>query len=282
MTFRFRQLLLICSTTSALLVLPAVASAADVNKDGIPDRWEKRNNLSLNVNQAKRDQDRDGLNNLYEYKSGTKPRDADTDNDGKGDASEDADSDKLLNVQEQKSLTSPTRVDSDGDGTTDVNDNQDADGLENGEEFITNTNPRSADSDSDGVSDSAEDNDGDGVSNGDECSLGDDPNDSDSDDDGTPDGNEKHGTVTSFDGTTLVATLADGTTLTANLAVGAEVKADDAEKRGHHAASSSTAALVPGAVIKKIKLDGAGDITDIELASGSDFGETEDNESEDD
>ena len=79
---------------AALLVLGLVAagpaSAKDRNHDKIPDRWEKRHNLSLKVNQAKRDQDRDQLNNRGEFASGSDPRDDDTDDDGVEDGDEDA------------------------------------------------------------------------------------------------------------------------------------------------------------------------------------------------
>lgn len=71
-----------------VLALPAAASARDRNHDRIPDRWEKRHHLSLDVNQAHRDQDHDGLNNRQEFRAGTDPRDADTDNDGAEDGDE--------------------------------------------------------------------------------------------------------------------------------------------------------------------------------------------------
>jgi hypothetical protein len=58
------------------------SARVDRNHDRLPDRWECRNRLSLKVNQARRDQDRDGLNNTGEFKAGTNPNDADTDNDG--------------------------------------------------------------------------------------------------------------------------------------------------------------------------------------------------------
>jgi hypothetical protein len=74
----------------ALLALPSFAAAKDRNHDHIPDRWEKRHHLSLQVNQAKRDQDRDHLDNLGEFKAGDNPRDADTDNDGVMDGEENA------------------------------------------------------------------------------------------------------------------------------------------------------------------------------------------------
>ncbi|MCB0875603.1 MAG: hypothetical protein R2718_09525 [Solirubrobacterales bacterium] len=79
---------------AALLVLGLVAAgpaaAKDRNHDRIPDRWEKRHHLSLKVNQARRDQDRDHLNNRGEFRTGGDPRDADTDDDGIEDGDENA------------------------------------------------------------------------------------------------------------------------------------------------------------------------------------------------
>lgn len=72
----------------AALSLASVGIAAkprDANGDKLPDRWEKRHKLSLKVNQAKRDQDRDGVRNRGEFRLGTDPRDADTDDDGTDD-----------------------------------------------------------------------------------------------------------------------------------------------------------------------------------------------------
>lgn len=68
------------------LVFAGSAAAADKNRDGIPDKWEKQNHLSLRVDQAPKDQDRDGLKNAGEYRAGTDPRDADSDNDGVSDS----------------------------------------------------------------------------------------------------------------------------------------------------------------------------------------------------
>ena len=65
-----------------VLALPAAASAKDRNHDKIPDRWEKHYKLSLKVNQALRNQDRDNLKNRQEFRLGTDPRDRDTDDDG--------------------------------------------------------------------------------------------------------------------------------------------------------------------------------------------------------
>jgi hypothetical protein len=74
----------------ALLALPSLAAARDRNHDGIPDRWEKRHHLSLHVNQAKRDQDHDHLNNLGEFKAGDNPRNPDTNDNGVMDGEENA------------------------------------------------------------------------------------------------------------------------------------------------------------------------------------------------
>lgn len=97
----------------AMLALPglAAAKARDRNHDGIPDRWEKHFHLSLRVNQAHRNQDHEGLNNLEEWESGTNPRKADTDGDGLNDGQEVAIGDN------------PRRRDSNGDGIPDGQEN---------------------------------------------------------------------------------------------------------------------------------------------------------------
>ncbi len=76
----------------AMLALPGVAAAKqkDRNHDRIPDRWEKRHHLSLRVNQAHHDQDRDHLLNRAEFIAGDNPRSADTDGDGIPDGEENA------------------------------------------------------------------------------------------------------------------------------------------------------------------------------------------------
>jgi hypothetical protein len=74
----------------ALLALPSFAAAKDRNHDRIPDRWEKRHNLSLKVNQAARDQDRDHLGNRGEFNADDNPRDRDSDDDGVMDGDENA------------------------------------------------------------------------------------------------------------------------------------------------------------------------------------------------
>ncbi len=89
-----RTLLLLAASCVALLACAPGAMArghrGDRNGDRIPDRWEKAHHLSLKVNQAKRDQDHDGLRNRAEFMAGDDPRDADTDNDGIEDGHEKA------------------------------------------------------------------------------------------------------------------------------------------------------------------------------------------------
>jgi hypothetical protein len=81
---RKAKLLIVAMFTLALLAVPAAADAKrrDRDHDGLPDKWEKRHDLSVHKKSAKKDPDKDGLNNKREFKSHSDPRDADTDNDG--------------------------------------------------------------------------------------------------------------------------------------------------------------------------------------------------------
>ncbi|HEX8753308.1 MAG TPA: hypothetical protein VF731_07815 [Solirubrobacterales bacterium] len=76
----------------ALLAMPGVAAAKmkDRNHDHIPDKWEKRHHLSLQVKQTYRDQDGDHLNNLGEWEAGDNPHNADTNHNGIEDGEENA------------------------------------------------------------------------------------------------------------------------------------------------------------------------------------------------
>jgi hypothetical protein len=96
--------LLKLSATAALVLiatlgLAATAGARDRNDDRIPDRWEKRHGLSLKVNQARRDQDHDGLKNRGEFRARTDPRSADSDDDGTDDGDEQAGTVKAFDGQ---------------------------------------------------------------------------------------------------------------------------------------------------------------------------------------
>ncbi len=83
-------LALVGAVALLLAAMSGSAVAKDRNHDQIPDRWEKRNDLSLKVNQAKRDQDSDEMPNLGEFEGATDPHDADTDGDGVPDGEENA------------------------------------------------------------------------------------------------------------------------------------------------------------------------------------------------
>jgi hypothetical protein len=88
-----RMLILVAALALAALSVAAVASAdrghrGDRNHDGLPDRWERHHHLSLKVNQAHRDPDRDKLDNRNEFGHGTDPNKRDTDDDGVHDRDE--------------------------------------------------------------------------------------------------------------------------------------------------------------------------------------------------
>jgi hypothetical protein len=85
---------LIVGLLGCLLVIGVPAASAkkahDRNHDRIADRWERAHHLTLRVNQARRDQDRDGVKNLAEFRARMNPRDADSDDDGVEDGDEQA------------------------------------------------------------------------------------------------------------------------------------------------------------------------------------------------
>lgn len=112
----------------------------DFNDDGdgdmIPTAYENLHDFldPNNPDDALLDEDSDGLNNLEEYRKGTVPDDADSDDDGLDDGPE-------VNTH----MTNPLSEDSDGDGLTD------------GTEInTTGTSPLLADSDEDGIPDGPE------------------------------------------------------------------------------------------------------------------------------
>lgn len=183
---------LLALALGALLAGPAAAKSKDRNGDRIPDRWERAHHLSLKVNQARRDQDRDGLRNRAEFQAKTNPHDADSDNDGTNDANEDADHD----------------------------------GVDNGNEQREHTNCGRKDTDRDGKADGREDADHDALNNRREDRVADDPIDRDTDNDGIKDGDEKAGTIESFDATTgiLVIRELDGTLLSGKVTDETEIK----------------------------------------------------------
>ena len=224
-----------------LFAFAGSASAADRNHDHIPDQWEINHHLSLKVNQANRDQDQDGLNNLNEFRSRTDPRDADTNN----------------------------------NGVTDANEDSDHDGVDNGNEQEEHTNPGDKDTDNDGVPDGAEDADHDGLNNHQEDISGTDPTDQDTDGDGVEDGQEDGGHIASFDGTTLDIQLFAGGDLVGQVTADTEIECKAVDDGGMDGSTSSandgggstctTADLVPGAVVSEAELEG-GDFSKVEIA----------------
>jgi hypothetical protein len=86
----------------ALLAMPSLAAARDRNHDRIPDRWEKRHHLSLKMNQAPLDQDRDHLRNRAEFLAGDNPRDDDSNDDGVIDGQENAGTITAFDVESGK------------------------------------------------------------------------------------------------------------------------------------------------------------------------------------
>ena len=187
--------LIVCAAVAlALLAVPgaAMARSADRDHDRLPDRWERKHNLSTKKRSAARDNDRDGLKNLGEFRSRTDPRDADSDN----------------------------------DGTEDGDEDRDHDGCDNANELRQGTSPRDRDSDDDGKADGREDRDHDGLSNRGEDETANDPIDPDSDDDGTEDGDEHGGTISAFNPDTreLTITTTGGESFTGVVNDGTEIE----------------------------------------------------------
>ena len=134
--------------------------------DSLPDDWETQYFGNLDQTDGG-DHDGDGLSNLDEFRAGTNPADADTDDDGMPDGSE------IANGLDP--LTDDAALDPDGDGLTDL------------QEYQLGTDPHNADTDGDGLTDGAEvntwhtdplavDSDGDGYGDGVETARGFDPN----------------------------------------------------------------------------------------------------------
>jgi hypothetical protein len=144
-------------------------------------------------------------------------------------AKADPDDDGLSNRGEWRSRTKPKKADSDRDGIGDAHEDRDRDGLDNGSEEDAGTDPGRKDTDRDGTRDGAEDADGDGLTNAAEDRVGSHPARADTDGDGIGDGDEHAGTVQAFDGATLTIALAAGGTLTAVVDETTLVGCDDAE-----------------------------------------------------
>jgi hypothetical protein len=181
----------------AVMLVPSIAAAgkADRNRDGIPDKWERKHGLSLKVNQRNRDQDADGLRNLAEFRS----------------------------------ATDPNEVDSDQDGVDDNDEDRDDDGVDNGNEQREGTLPNDRNTDNDRLPDGREDADRDGLSNLGEDVSANDPIDQDTDNDTTGDGDEQAGWITAYDPATGELTIEgfDGLIVTALVDDSTRVACDD-------------------------------------------------------
>ena len=97
----------------------------DLDGDGMPDNWENIFGLNLSINDAKIDQDGDGVSNINEFKNSTNPLKKDTDDDGITDDWEilynldpivadshlDSDNDSLINIEEYELNFNPDSPD---------------------------------------------------------------------------------------------------------------------------------------------------------------------------
>jgi ribosomal protein L15 len=247
----------------SLSAAPALAKAKpkDSNHNGIPNSWEAKYHLSKAKNQAKVDFDKDGLNNLNEYRAGTNPRKKDSDHDGVADGLEDRDRDGLVNLAEVRAGTSLKTADTDKDGELDCAEDPDYDGLDNADEWDCGTNPKDADSDDDGTTDADEDADEDGLDNDGECAQGSDPRDSDSDDDGVEDCDEVGGYIVNFDAATGVLTLRTFRSAGATIAVTVDASTTIEWDCDDESTVATLGDLAPGVIAKEIEVQTLADGT---------------------
>ncbi len=239
----------------------ADAAGADSDRDGIPNRWERSHGMNpFKASDARADFDHDGLKNLGEFRRGGILRDEDTDNDGHDDGDEAHDGTPSTVIDDR---------DTDDDGTRDGDEDSDHDGIDNEDEDDA-TEPCRGDDD---------DHDGDHVDDEDENELGDSARDADSDDDGVQDGDEDSdddgevnededddaedvcsddsdedesdllGTISSFDGTTLVVTTVEGGTVSGVVTEDTEVEVEDSDEEG------TVADLQPGVQVAELDFD---------------------------
>jgi outer membrane protein assembly factor BamB len=148
--------------------LSAINIEGDIDKDNLPDWWEK--SFGKNIDPVN-DLDKDGLTAAKEFTAATDPFNSDTDGDGLLDGAEvnthlssplskDSDSDGLSDSAEVNTYrTNPNLADTDGDNLTDslettagldpldakdADKDSDSDGFSNRLEVLANSNPKSA------------------------------------------------------------------------------------------------------------------------------------------
>ena len=134
------------------LLETSTAPDSDSDNDGLPDVWEEQ--FFDNLDQtAQGDPDSDGLNNAEEFEAGTKPDNADSDDDGYADGVETGTG---TWVSAENTGTSPTKSDSDGDGLADGVENPDLGYDAENPEKQSGSDPNEKDSDGDTVPDGRE------------------------------------------------------------------------------------------------------------------------------
>lgn len=124
-----------------------LAFASDDDHDGMNDLWEERTGLNSGLNDADSDPDADGLTNIEEFVLRADPLNSDSDSDGLLDGAE---SGTGVWVSDGDTGTDVLKPDTDGDGLLDGDETPDtafAAGQSSG------TNPNDSDSDGDGYSD---------------------------------------------------------------------------------------------------------------------------------
>jgi len=268
------------STLAVSLALTAPVAAAGVvsDRDGIPNRWERSHGMNAHKkSDARADFDRDGLLNVGEYRSGTRLRDEDTDNDGHDDGDEvkdglastkvkdrdsdddgrldgdeDADHDGVANEDEDDASETCVRSDDDRDRDTVADEDENELGLKLGD----------ADSDDDGLADGSEDRDHDGESNEDE-----DDHVGDACDDSSEDAADLMGTITSYDAGTgaLVVTSVAGFTVSATVTGATQIDFEHVDGTADPG-DATTADLVPGTQVAELEFDDeTGALEEIEI-----------------
>ncbi len=289
-------------STALLFAAPATAAPQDSDRDGMPDRWEKRHGLRPFHKDARLNLDRDGLRNIAEFRRGTLPEVEDTDRDGMDDGDE---------VYDDRRSTDVDDPDTDDDGTEDGDEDADHDGTDNEDEDDSDENCgaddddadsddvsdedeneqrtkwRDSDSDDDGDEDGDEDSDEDGESNEDEDDTDDDSCDGDEDGDGEDDedGDDVLGTITGYDASswTLTVQTVTGSTLALVLTEDTEVEWED--HSGPGGGDATVEDLQAGVEVAEVDVDDdTGTVEEIELVGNAhgDGGDDEDDDEDDD
>lgn len=278
---RIQSLAILAGSTLAVslaLTAPATAAGADSDHDGIPNRWERSHGMNPDKkSDARADFDRDGLLNVAEYRSGTRLRDEDTDNDGHDDGDEvkdglastkvkdrDTDDDGRLDGDEDADRDGIANEDEDDAGESCVRDDDDLDhdSVDDEDENELGLTVGDSDSDDDGLADGTEDRDHDGESNEDE-----DDSVEDSCDDSSEDLSDLMGTITSYDAGTgaLVVTSVGGFAVTGTVTDDTEVDFEHVDGTPDPG-DATTADLVPGTQVAELEFDDkTGALEEIEI-----------------